>query len=101
MAKRAIELANFAEERARCLPRLQNIVRKGLVHAQGLKNGETKEILMFYFHPASTGLSNMAKPKLQGELARRWNEIVESNKPTDLELPKEEAGGTEATSGTI
>ena len=56
---------------------------------------------MSYFHPASAGLSNMAKPKLQGELARRWNEIVESDKPTDLELPKEEAGGTEATSGTI
>jgi len=43
----------------------------------------------------------MAKPKLQAELARRWSEVVESDKPTDLELPKEEAGGEEAPSGTI
>ena len=76
-------------------------MRKWLVHVQGLKNSEMKAILMFYFHSASAGLSNMAKPRLQGELARRWNQIVESEKPTDSELPKEEAGGTEATSGTI
>ena len=101
MTKRAIEAANLAEERARRLPSLQNIVRKGLVHAKGLKNGEMKEILVYYFHPGSTGLSSMAKPKLQAELARRWSEVVESDKPTDLELPKEEAGGEEAPSGTI